>query len=60
MAQQLVPNVNGHKLLERAQLMIESKLGLEWSIPNGVRVDYLDREILEKMKAARARRHASD
>ena len=37
------------KLME---MMIEKNIGLSWNIPNGVRVDYLDAEILQKMKAA--------
>ncbi|MFA6888190.1 MAG: radical SAM protein [Candidatus Woesearchaeota archaeon] len=33
-------------------LMISQNIGLSWNIPNGVRVDYLNDEILQKMKEA--------
>ncbi len=38
------------RLLKIMDVMIERKVGLNWSLPNGVRVDYLDREIMQKMK----------
>ena len=41
---------NRKRLIEIMDLMIERKVGLQWSTPNGVRVDYLDREIMQKMK----------
>ena len=31
-------------------LMIKEKINLQWTLPNGIRVDYLDKEILRKMK----------
>ena len=41
---------NRARFLKIMDLMIEKKVGLQWSLPNGVRVDYLDREIMQKMK----------
>ena len=38
------------RLLKIMELMIERNVGLKWSLPNGVRVDYLDKEIMQKMK----------
>lgn len=47
-------HVIGHKerFLKIMNLMIEKKVDLKWQLPNGVRVDYLDREIMQKMKEA--------
>ncbi len=41
---------NRERLLKILTLMIEKKIGMNWQLPNGVRVDYLDREIMQKMK----------
>lgn len=41
---------NRERLMKILDLMIEKKVGLKWQLPNGVRVDYLDRELLQKMK----------
>lgn len=38
------------RFLKIMDMMIEKKVGLQWSLPNGVRVDYLDREVMQKMK----------
>lgn len=38
------------RLMKIMNLMIKKKVGLEWSLPNGIRVDYLDDELLQKMK----------
>ena len=43
---------NRSRFIKILDAMINQKIGLEWGNPNGVRVDYLDREILEKMKAS--------
>lgn len=47
-------HVIGHKdrFLKIMNLMIKKKIDLQWQLPNGVRVDYLDREIMQKMKEA--------
>jgi len=31
-------------------MMIKKNVSLQWSLPNGVRVDYLDKELMQKMK----------
>lgn len=41
---------NRERFLKIMDMMIEKKVGLKWSLPNGVRVDYLDKEIMQKMK----------
>lgn len=38
------------RLINIMDLMIERKVNLNWSLPNGVRVDYLDKELMQKMK----------
>lgn len=40
------------RLIELLDGLIEMKLDLKWTTPNGIRVDFLDKEILEKMKKA--------
>lgn len=41
---------NRERLLKILNMMIEKNINLKWQLPNGVRVDYLDREIMQKMK----------
>ncbi len=41
---------NKARFIKIMDLMIEKKVGLHWMLPNGVRVDYLDKEIMQKMK----------
>jgi radical SAM superfamily enzyme YgiQ (UPF0313 family) len=41
---------NRARLMAIMDLMIKKKVGLKWMLPNGVRVDYLDRELMQKMK----------
>ena len=41
---------NKKRIIKIMDLMIERNVGLKWQLPNGVRVDYLDREIMQKMK----------
>ena len=41
---------NKERLLKILNMMIDKKIDLKWQLPNGVRVDYLDREIMQKMK----------
>ena len=41
---------NRTRLIKIMDMMIEKKIKLKWQLPNGIRVDYLDRELLEKMK----------
>lgn len=43
------------RLIEILDKLIKLKLNLTWTTPNGVRVDYLDEELLEKMKLAGCR-----
>lgn len=38
------------RFMKIMDLMIQKKVGLKWGLPNGIRVDYLDRELLQKMK----------
>lgn len=38
------------RLVRILDKLIELDLGIKWNTPNGVRVDYLDEEIMEKMK----------
>ena len=38
------------RFIKIMDLMIEKRVGLKWSLPNGVRVDYLDKELMQKMK----------
>lgn len=40
------------RLISILDRLIELNLGLKWSTPNGIRVDYLDEEILTKIKKA--------
>ncbi len=41
---------NRARFIKIMDFMIEKNVGLKWQLPNGVRVDYLDREIMQKMK----------
>jgi radical SAM superfamily enzyme YgiQ (UPF0313 family) len=41
---------NRERFMRIMDMMINKKVGLRWSLPNGVRIDYLDRAIMQKMK----------
>lgn len=43
-------NGNRERFLKIMDLMISEKLDLNWQLPNGIRVDYLDREVMQRMK----------
>ena len=38
------------RFMKIMDLMIKRKINLEWALPNGIRIDYLDKDILKKMK----------
>lgn len=47
-------HLNGKRdrFLQILDLMISENVGLQWALPNGIRVDLLDREVMQRMKEA--------
>ena len=45
-------NGNRERFLKIMDLMISENVAIQWGLPNGIRVDYLDREVMQRMKEA--------